>query len=266
MCCSYGGGIAGHKLCSDEWRTLISGPGQRFLGGAVEFRRSLIKYSIQMGFEFVFLRNGPKRVSAACSYRVEKGCPWRIHAVEDVIDGVFCISLYERNHTCGTSFGNVSRKRVNYQIVSEIIIEDIRTMPGLTPVQVIALVKKNYGFDISYCVAWKAMDRGRGIVFGDHTSSFAMLPAYFEELKSANPGSHVDLDVGDDQKFRRCFFTFQACLLGFKHCRPMIMVDGTFLKGRHKGCMLSAVAKDGDQGIITFSVFYSFLRVACNVF
>lgn len=39
------------------------------------------------------------------------------------------------------------------------------------------------------------------------------------------------------------FFSFAALLDGFKHCRPMLMVDGTFFKGKHKGILLSAVAR-----------------------
>lgn len=85
------------------------------------------------------------------------------------------------------------RKRVNHHIVSDILIKDIRSMPTLSHVQVQAVVKKNYGLDIRYCVAWKAMDRGCSIVFRDHSTSFSMLPLYFDELKQANPGSHVHL-------------------------------------------------------------------------
>lgn len=146
-----------------------------------------------------------------------------------------------------TRDGNVSRKRVNHHIIADIVVEDIRSTPALTPVQVQAAVNKNYGLDISYCVACKAMDRGRSLVFGDHSISYSMLPVYFDELKNANRSSHVHLDVWEDDKFRRCFFTFQAWLLGFNSCKPMIMVDGTFLKERHKGCLVSAVAKDGDE-------------------
>lgn len=45
-------------------------------------------------------------------------------------------------------------------------------MPIFSPVQVQSIVKKNYRLDIRYCVAWKVMDMGRSIVFGDHTTSF----------------------------------------------------------------------------------------------
>lgn len=129
-------------------------------------RRALIKYSVQVGFDFVFLKNGPKLVTMACRMRVKKGCPWRIHTVEDIADRAFCISFYERNHTCGTSFGNVSRRRDNHHIITDIIIENIRSMTALTHVQIQSVVKKNYGLDISYCVAWKAMEKGRSVEFG----------------------------------------------------------------------------------------------------
>lgn len=197
--------------------------------------------------------------------RMKKQCPWMISAIEDRADGAFCISSYDRNHMCGTVFGAVSRRRVNHHIIIDIIIEDIRSMPTLTPVQVQSVVKKNYGIEISYCVAWKALDRGRGLVFGDHSTSFSMLPAYFDELNNANPGSYVHLDVGEDQKFIRCFFTFQACLRGFNHSRPMVIVDDTFLKGRHKGCLLSAVAKDGDEGT-SGSMFYFCCWCLCHTY
>lgn len=98
-----------------------------------------------MGFEFEFVKNGRKRVTAVCRFRVEKDCPWRIQAVEDATDGAFCISSYDRTHTCGTVFGAVSRKRLNHHIITDIIIDDIRSMPTLSPAQVQAVVKKNYG-------------------------------------------------------------------------------------------------------------------------
>lgn len=239
--------VGGERLRSDDWRHLITRPGQRFPDGAWGFRRALIKYSVQMGFEFRYVKNCASRVTAVCA-RHDSGCPWRIHAVRELVDKAFRISTYERNHSCDSVFGNVGRKRINFHIITEMIMEDLRSMPSLTPVQIMAMVKKNYGIDISYCVAWKSMDRGRSLVFGDHASSFGMLPMYLDELVKANHGSHVHLDIGEDNKFRRCFFSFGACLMGFKQCRPMLMVDGTFLKGRHRGVLLSAVAKDGDEG------------------
>lgn len=81
--------VGDHRLLREEWHKLIVGPGQCFPEVAVEFRRALIKFSVQKGFEFVFLKNGPTRVTAACSFRGDKCCPWRIQTVEDVTDRSF---------------------------------------------------------------------------------------------------------------------------------------------------------------------------------
>lgn len=47
-------GMPDHKLMSEEWRLLIARAGQRFPRGAVQFQGALIKYSVQVGFEFFF--------------------------------------------------------------------------------------------------------------------------------------------------------------------------------------------------------------------
>ena len=36
----------------------------------------------------------------------------------------------------------------------------------------------------------------------------------------------------------RGFWTFGPCVEGFKHCRPIIQIDGTHLYGKYKGKLL----------------------------
>ena len=42
----------------------------------------------------------------------------------------------------------------------------------------------------------------------------------------------------------RFFWTFGPCVEGFKHCRPIIQIDGTFLYGKYKGKLLIATSID----------------------
>ena len=66
-----------------------------------------------------------------------------------------------------------------------------------------------------------------------------------------NPGSYLVLDVSQGtNRFRRCFVAFTACINGFKYARPMIFLDGTFLKGRHRGVLLCATYKTVNKGNI----------------
>lgn len=238
----------GPRLRSEEWRELINGVGQRFCGGAVEFRKALAMYSMQMDFQYKLLRNDQKRVTAECKFKPKNGCQWRIHASEDASDKAFYIRKYDRTHSC-SMLGSTSRgNRISASIIVDLVADDIRAMPSMTPVQVRSMVKKNYGLDITYTLAWKATDKSRSLIFGDHSKSFSLLKPYIEEADRTNRGSYFDLDIDDENRFRRCFFAFAASLDGFKHCRPMLMVDGTFLKGKHKGILLSAVGKDRNEG------------------
>ncbi|KAL7221485.1 hypothetical protein ACSBR1_023442 [Camellia fascicularis] len=41
--------------------------------------------------------------------------------------------------------------------------------------------------------------------------------------------------------------THTACIDEFNHCCPLLFLDTTFLKGRFKGFLLAATAKDGNQ-------------------
>ncbi|KAL6511277.1 hypothetical protein OROHE_020501 [Orobanche hederae] len=61
--------------------------------------------------------------------------------------------------------------------------------------------------------------------------------------------SIVSLDSNPNNNcFERVFIAFKACLDGFKKCRPMLFIDGTFMIGRAKGTLLGATTKDGDNG------------------
>ncbi|XP_028100402.1 uncharacterized protein LOC114299767 [Camellia sinensis] len=66
-------------LLSAPWANGITHVGQRFVGGAQEFRDVLCKYAIQCGFKFTYVKNETTRVTAVCAMREERGCLWAIH-------------------------------------------------------------------------------------------------------------------------------------------------------------------------------------------
>ncbi|KAL7173366.1 hypothetical protein ACSBR2_032769 [Camellia fascicularis] len=56
----------------------------------------------------------------------------------------------------------------------------------------------------------------------------------------------MEFDIDSKGRHFKCLcFAFEACINGFKYCRPVLILDETFLKRRHKGCLLAATAKDG---------------------
>ncbi|KAL7185432.1 hypothetical protein ACSBR2_027384 [Camellia fascicularis] len=70
-----------------------------------------------------------------------------------------------------------------------------------------------------------------------------------------NPGSYINIDYDDQNHwFIRFFISFKACIDGFNHCRPLLFLDGTFLKGKFKGNLLAATAKDDNQGLFPLAI------------
>ncbi|XP_012846363.1 PREDICTED: uncharacterized protein LOC105966351 [Erythranthe guttata] len=173
--------VKGRRLLSADWAYLIKDVGQ----------------------------NETTRVTAECRFKNASQCSWRIHASVDKSNDDCYIRSYNKHHQCGMFFGTTSKRRLNSVVIIDLIENDIRAMPAITPGEIQSQVNVKFGVDISYWVAWRATDAGRRRIFGDETSSYSYLPSYFDEAGKTNP----------------------ACLDGFKFCRPVVMLDGTFLKG-----------------------------------
>ncbi|KAK8663586.1 hypothetical protein V6N13_083398 [Hibiscus sabdariffa] len=84
---------------------------------------------------------------------------------------------------------------------------------------------------------------------------FHRLWDYVNTLRAANVKGTFDLVVErpnatDIPKFRRIYVCFSALREGFKmYCRPVVGLDGCFLKGSFKGDILSAVGRDCNNQI-----------------
>ncbi|KAL4338498.1 hypothetical protein AHAS_Ahas12G0216200 [Arachis hypogaea] len=46
------------------------------------------------------------------------------------------------------------------------------------------------------------------------------------------------------------FWTFPPCVEAFKHCKPLIFIDGTHLYSKYGGTLLMAIAQDGNANIL----------------
>ncbi|KAL5575150.1 hypothetical protein UlMin_016849 [Ulmus minor] len=111
-------------------------------------------------------------------------------------------------------------------------------------------MKRKFGVDISYSVAW----RGRECAYdnlrlGTPEQSYKLLPGYLHMLMATNPGSVVNLEVTDGNKFQYLFIAFAASIHGFSYCRPVISIDATYLKGKYRGVLFTAVCHDANQQI-----------------
>ncbi|XP_039134903.1 uncharacterized protein LOC120272206 [Dioscorea cayenensis subsp. rotundata] len=88
----------------------------------------------------------------------------------------------------------------------------------------------------------------KDVLHGSEVASYDLLMWYTKKVLLTNPGS-VDIVENDGPRFKRVFFAFKACVIGFKtRCRPLLYLDGTHLLGKYGGTLLGATGKDGNDG------------------
>jgi len=46
-----------------------------------------------------------------------------------------------------------------------------------------------------------------------------------------------------------CFWAFRPCIEGFKFCKLVVQVDGTFLTCKYHATLLTTIAQDGNRNI-----------------
>ncbi|KAL6575452.1 hypothetical protein OROMI_012737 [Orobanche minor] len=90
----------------------------------------------------------------------------------------------------------------------------------------------------------------------------AQVQSYFYMLEQSNPGSVVDLQTDEAGAFEYCFMSLAASIRGFKACRPVIVVDGTHLKGKYNGIIFVAATKDANEQI--FPLAFGFGAKECD--
>jgi hypothetical protein len=70
--------------------------------------------------------------------------------------------------------------------------------------------------------------------WGTYEASYDNLPRLLNTIAALNPG-----------------------IAAFKHCRPVICIDGTFLTGKYKGTILTALAADGNNQLLPLAIAFA---------
>ena len=120
---------------------------------------------------------------------------------------------------------------------------------------IIRHVQRKYHFNISYAKAWRAKHRVFERRFGTYEASYDNLPRLLETIAKRNAGSaysfqQIPNHTGGPSILHRAFFCLGPCVRAFQFCLPQLCIDGTFLTGKYRGTILTAIGADGNNQLL----------------
>ena len=216
---------------------------------AQQFRDAIAIYSVIKGCEVDFKKNENIRIKAVCS---KKGYPWFIFASVENKMGDFKIKTYNPQHKCQRVYKN---KRVTTKFLAIYYKDRICQAPGMKIADFKKLISEELKCNVSFVMCKRAKKDVMNELLGNYVEEYASLWRYIEELKETNPGTTVVLCIEPNtNKFWRLYICFDALKKGWKEgCRPIIGVDGCFLKIYCKGELLTAICRDGNNQILSIA-------------
>ncbi|RYR69127.1 hypothetical protein Ahy_A03g015659 [Arachis hypogaea] len=144
--------------------------------------------------------------------------------------------------------------------IAEAIKSLVEADPLLKVKSVIAEVQLKFNYTVNYRKAWLAKQKAVEKIYGCWEVSYEALPIWFEVMCYKEPSVVVYFETmpayqGDDlvtdiRVLHRVFWSYYPYIRAFRHCKPIVQVDGTHLYGKYKGCLLVAVLQDDNNNIV----------------
>ena len=160
---------------------------------------------------------------------------------------------------CGRQYKN---SIVNATWISNKLIEKFRIQPKMPLDFIQHEVKEKWKVDVNPSCMYKVRAKACQKTYEKHEDQYGHLWDYCEILRRTNKGSCVMIKVDKPNpyvlpKFGRLYVSLAAMKKRFLDgCRPIIGVDGCFLKGPFKGQLLAIVGRDRNNNMypIAFTV------------
>ncbi|KAL3632322.1 hypothetical protein CASFOL_025306 [Castilleja foliolosa] len=233
------------------WDKQVPENGMRF-ASQEQLRHMVINYSVSNGRSIRFARSARNKVLAVCGR--DGSCPWRLYATSMQGEDMQIKSL-NSSHSCVKRFKS---SLVNTRWIAKEYETVIRANTNwkLKDIQKAILDRHHVPVSLSQCYRAKQyVEHDRD---GHLINHYKKLWDYASELKRSNPGSTVELvtkqmnpgSPSSPEIFEKMYICLNALKMGWTAgCRPVIGLDGCFLKTYCRGELLSAIGRDGNNNM-----------------
>ena len=177
-------------------------------------------------------------------------CEWSLYCAFLTSCQTWQLQKVINTHNCSREFGI---HLMNSKWLSKSIDNSLRENPNLKLVDIRNKAVRKWNTKVTVSMAHMAKVLAAKEVEGLFRDQYKRIYNYAHELIRSNPESIVKIkveDVNGDKIFMSFYTCLKACKDSFISYRPIIGLDGCFLKGQYRGELLTAVAQDANDQIL----------------
>ncbi|KAK4264930.1 hypothetical protein QN277_026045 [Acacia crassicarpa] len=214
-----------------------------------EVKRAIDKYAVTRGVSLKVVRSDKRTYQVVC----EEGCPFSLYLSTYGLSIGWQVKSLVYDHKCACVYKN---QRASTMWLAQHFRQRVQEAPNFKSKD----MKNEVQRELKVCASLHKCKRAKKMIMeameGSFMDEFSKIEAYCNELKLSNPGSDVHVEVSEEaleqgrRVFKRMYLCFNAAKVGWRQgCRPLIGVDETFLKGKARGIMLTAMGIDGNDSV-----------------
>ncbi|RYR68563.1 hypothetical protein Ahy_A03g015054 isoform D [Arachis hypogaea] len=217
------------------------------------------QFQDKRGVQYKVIESDYRRYVGKCS-EFGNGCTWLIRLSLRQRKGIWEVKRYNGPHTCLATSNSSDHRSLDYHVISTFIMPMVRADASVSIKVLLNATAVDFGFRPTYRRVWMAKQKAVALIYGDWDESYNKLPRWVLGVQLTMPGTvavlrtstvRVGGQVDESQAyFHRLFRTFPPCIEAFRHCKPLVSIDGTHLYGKYGGTLLIAIAQDGNSNIL----------------
>ncbi|XP_010424758.1 PREDICTED: uncharacterized protein LOC104709915 [Camelina sativa] len=234
--------------------------GQSFYNG-ITFKECVTDYALATGCNLKQYRYDRDRIGFRCVGAKGK-CQWKVYAASLHNESMWRITKYTNTHVC---VPNGECEMFKVPVIARLFLDKIREEPDYyMPLKMEQTIMEKWKISATRGQCQAARRKALAWIASEYDTQFERLRDYGAEILEANQGSVVEIDTVKNDAGHDVFKRFYVCFdvlrkTWKKTCRPLIGVDGCFLKEKIKGQLLVALGRDADNAI--YPIAWSVVQV-----
>ena len=160
-------------------------------------------------------------------------------------------------HTCLSNKGKENHQQLTARYLARRILGLVDDNNDILVSSLQQSISGFVKYDVKYGKAWHAKQISLAIRWGSWEEAYNRVPRILCAMHYYNPSLKWFVGTGG-MSFRdqmrhvlyRVFWSFAQTKHAFQFCRPVVLVDGTFLTGKYRGTLMMAAAVDPEDQIV----------------